>query len=91
MKVLANIKSAIKQIRVIERRTARNRKIKSQLNTAERRFEEALALGDLEDARERLKFAEKKYMQAAAKKIVHKAKASRKISRLTQRLNKASS
>ncbi|HZX21444.1 MAG TPA: 30S ribosomal protein S20, partial [Clostridia bacterium] len=36
-----------------------------------------------------LKFVEKKLYQAAAKGTIHKARASRKISRLAKRLNKA--
>ncbi len=87
--MLANIKSAIKKIKVINKKTARNRAIKSQLKTAVKRFEEALDLGNMEDAKAKLRFVEKKYKQAAAKNVIHKGKASRKISRLATRLNKA--
>ncbi|MBQ7606152.1 MAG: 30S ribosomal protein S20, partial [Firmicutes bacterium] len=40
-------------------------------------------------AKEKLQLAEKKLMQAAAKGTVHKNAASRKVSRLTKRFNKA--
>lgn len=78
-----------KRILVIAKKTARNRMIKSQLKTAIRRFEEALAAENFEEAKTRLRFVEKKLHQAAAKGTIHKAKASRKVSRLAQRLNKA--
>ncbi len=47
---MANIKSAKKRIRVIEKKTALNRARKSQLKTAIRRFEEAVAAGNREEA-----------------------------------------
>ncbi|MBM7614671.1 30S ribosomal protein S20 [Alkaliphilus hydrothermalis] len=86
---MANIKSAQKRIKVIAKKTARNRMIKSALKTAIRRFEEAVAAGNLEDAKAKLRFVEKKLHQAAAKGVIHKSKASRKVSRLAVRLNKA--
>lgn len=87
--LLANIKSAQKRILVTARQTARNRMIKSQLKTAIRRFEEALAAENYEEAKTRLRFVEKKLHQAAAKGTIHKANAARKVSRLTKKLNKA--
>jgi|CZCA01.1.fsa_nt_gi small subunit ribosomal protein S20 len=87
--MLANIKSAQKRILVTAKNTAANRMIKSQLKTAIRRFEEALESENYDEAKTRLKFVEKKLYQAAAKGTIHKARASRKISRLAKRLNKA--
>jgi len=86
---LANIKSAQKRILVIAKKTARNRMVKSQLKTAIRRFEEALAAENFEEAKTRLRLVEKKLHQAAAKGTIHKAKASRKVSRLAKSLNNA--
>ena len=43
----------------------------------------------METAKEKLALAEKKLMQAAAKGTIHKNAASRKVSRLTKRFNKA--
>lgn len=63
--------------------------VKSQLKTAIRRFEDALSLGNLEEAKALLKTVEKKLHQAAAKNVIHKSKASRKVSRLAQKINKA--
>ncbi len=86
---LANLKSAQKRISVTARKTEVNKKIKSQLKTAIRRFEDALESENYEDAKTRLKLVEKKLDQAAAKGTIHKANASRRVSRLTKKLNKA--
>ncbi len=85
---MANIKSAMKRIRVIRKKSARNKMIKSQLKTAVKRFEEALDQNQFDVAREKLQFVDKKLRQAAAKNVIHKNNASRKLSRLTKRLNK---
>jgi small subunit ribosomal protein S20 len=85
---LANIKSAMKRIRVIRKKTARNKMIKSQLKTAIKRFEEALNMDQFDVAKERLQYVDKKLKQAAAKNVIHKNNASRKLSRLAKRLQK---
>ena len=86
---MANIKSAKKRIRVIDKKTARNRKIKNHLKTVLRDFETAIAEGNKDAAKEKLILAEKKLMQAAAKGTIHKNTAARKVSRLTKKFNKA--
>lgn len=86
---MANIKSAKKRIRVIDKKTARNRRIKNHLKAALRNFDVALAEGNMEVAKEKLVLAEKELMQAAAKGTIHKNAASRKVSRLTKRFNNA--
>ena len=86
---MANIKSAKKRIRVIDKKTARNRRIKNHLKAVLKNFEAAMAEGNLEVAAEKLHLAEKKLMQAAAKGTIHKNAASRKVSRLAKRFNKA--
>mgnify|MGYP003486206981 FL=1 len=86
---MANIKSAKKRIRVIDKKTARNRRIKNHLKAVLKNFEAAMAEGNLEVAKEKLALAEKKLMQAAAKGTISKQSASRKVSRLTKRFNAA--
>ena len=86
---MANIKSAKKRIRVIDKKTARNRRIKNHLKAVLKDFEAALAEGNMETAGEKLKLAEKKLMQAASKGTIHKNTASRKVSRLTKQFNNA--
>ena len=86
---MANIKSAKKRIKVIDRRTARNRRVKDHVKSALRQFEDAMAAEDLEKAEATLKAAEKKLMQGAAKGSLNKHAASRKVSRLAKRFNAA--
>jgi len=86
---MANIKSAKKRILVINKKTARNRRVKGHLKAILKNFEVAMAAGDMEVAAEKLTLAEKRLMQAAAKGTIHKNTASRKVSRLTKRFNQA--
>ncbi len=86
---MANIKSAKKRIRVIDKKTARNKRVKEHVKTAIKEFEAAMAAEDLETAAEKLTLVEKKLMQAAAKGTLNKKAASRKVSRLTLRFNAA--
>lgn len=86
---MANIKSAKKRILVIQKKTARNRRVKAHLKAVIRNFDLALTGGNMEEAKEKLSLAEKKLMQAAAKHTIHKKAASRKVSRLYKRFNKA--
>ena len=84
---MANTTSAKKAVRKIERRTAVNRSRRSQMRTYVKKVEEALATGDASAAAEALHAAEPLIMRAAQKGIVHKNTASRKVSRLTVRVN----
>lgn len=86
---MANIKSAKKRISVIAKKTASNRRVKSHLKAIIKNFESALAAGDFVTAKEKLTLAEKRLMKAASKGTIHKNAASRKVSRLTTRFNKA--
>jgi small subunit ribosomal protein S20 len=84
---MANTPSAKKAVRKIERRTKVNKSRRSQMRTYVRKVEEALASGNREAAQAALHAAEPLLMRAAQKGIVHKNTASRKVSRLTHRLN----
>ena len=86
---MANIKSAKKRIRVIDKKTARNRRVKGHLKAVLKGFDAALEAGNMVEAKELLVKAEKKLNQAAAKNVIHKNAASRKASRLNKRFNKA--
>lgn len=85
---MANIKSAKKRIRVIERKTLRNKMIKSALKTQIKKFETAVANKNVEEAKEQLRLTYKALDMAASKKVIHKNVARRKKSRLTAKLNK---
>lgn len=87
--MVANTKSAKKRVLIIKKRTARNKARKSEIKTYIRKFENALADKKFDEARELLKIIDKKLKRAAHKNVIHKNKASRKISRLTRKLNSA--
>ncbi len=86
---MANIKSAKKRISVIDKKTARNKRVKNHIKEALKDFDKAIEAGDMTLAKEKLVLCEKKLMQAVAKGTLHKKTASRKVSRLNQRFNKA--
>lgn len=81
---MANIKSAKKRILVAEARTARNKAIKSEVKTAVKKVDAAVAAKDAENARALLKAAISTLNKAASKGVYHKNTASRKISRMTK-------
>lgn len=86
---LANIKSAIKRIRKTEKRTLRNRMVKTSVKTAIKKFEAALNSNNYEEAKALLSEASHIIDKAAAKGVLHKNNASRKKSRLAVKLNKS--
>jgi small subunit ribosomal protein S20 len=84
--LMANTKSAKKAIRKTAARTVVNRSRRSRMRTFIRKAEEAIATGDREKAGEALRAAQPEIMRASQKGIIHKNTASRKISRLAQRI-----
>lgn len=85
---MPNTKSAEKRIRQTEKRTARNRQVKSMVKTSIRRFEEALQTGDTESAKQKLLSATRQLDKAASKGVINKRTAARKKSQLTRTLNR---
>ena len=85
---MANTSSAKKAARKIVRRTVINRNRVGRVRTYVRKVEEALAAGDKATASAALKEAEPELMRAASKGVIHKNTASRKVSRLAQRVRK---
>lgn len=83
---MANTPSAKKATRKIAARTEVNKARRSRMRTFIRKVEEALASGDASAATAALKAAEPEIMRAVSKGIVHKNTASRKVSRLSQRV-----
>jgi small subunit ribosomal protein S20 len=84
---MANTKSAQKAVRQTIRRTAVNKSRRSEMRTYVAKVEDALASKDAKAAVEALGEAAPRLARAAQKGIVHKNAASRKISRLTKRVN----
>lgn len=83
---MANTSSAKKAIRKIARRTEVNASRRSRMRTYWRKVEEALAAGDAAAAAVALQLAESETMRAVSKGVLHKNTGSRKVSRLTQRV-----
>jgi small subunit ribosomal protein S20 len=83
---MANTTSAKKAVRKIARRTAVNKTRRSRVRTFIRKVEEAIASGDKAAAETALRAAQPELMRAATKGVVHKNTASRKVSRLAQRV-----
>ena len=83
---MANSLSAKKRVRQSERRTAVNRDRRSRIRTSIKKVEETIASGDKNAAQAALKDAQPEIMRGAAKGIIHKNTASRKISRLSARI-----
>ena len=85
---LANIKSAKKRISVIQKKTLRNKMIKSRVKTSIKKLDAAIASGDKAAAQAALVGATSELSKAASKGIYHKNTASRKISRMNKAVNK---
>jgi small subunit ribosomal protein S20 len=83
---MPNTASAKKRLRQNEKLRAHNRTMRSRMRTQIRRVREAVAAGDSETAQAEFRIAAKRLDQAASKNLIHKNKASRSKSRLSQLL-----
>ena len=83
---MANSPQAKKRVRQTERRTAVNKARRSRIRTYLRKVEEAIASGDQGAARAALQSAQPEIMRGASKGVMHKNTASRKVSRLNNRI-----
>jgi small subunit ribosomal protein S20 len=83
---MANTTSAKKALRKIARRTVANKIPRTRMRSLIRMVEEAIASGDKSAARAALRVAQPHIMKAASKGIVHRNTASRKVSRLSNRV-----
>jgi small subunit ribosomal protein S20 len=87
---LANTKSALKMIRVAERRRARNAPVRSMVKTMIKRARMDIDGGRIDEAQSDVRRAISALDKAANKGIIHKNNAARRKSRLMKRLAKAS-
>ena len=88
---MANIKSQIKRNRQNEKRRLRNKAVKSSLKTAIRKFNEATAAGDTENAATLMRDASRKLDKAVSKGVIHKNQAANRKSAITKRLQSLTS
>ena len=85
--IMPNIKSAKKRVKVIQTKTLQNKMYRSALKTEMKKYDAALASGDMAAAQAAYKVAVKKVDQAAAYGIIHKNAAAHKKSQFTKKLN----
>ena len=84
---MPNIKSAIKRVKVTEKKNLRNRMVKSAMKTQLKKFEAAVAANEA-DAKV-LSNTQGAVDKALAKGVIHKNAANRKKARLAKKLAKA--
>ncbi|MBT5433922.1 MAG: 30S ribosomal protein S20 [Alphaproteobacteria bacterium] len=85
---MANSMQAKKRVRQTARRTAINRNRVSRIRSYLRRVEEAITSGDKDAATLALRDAQPEIMRGAKSGLLHRNAASRKVSRLAQRVAK---
>ncbi|MBY0562292.1 30S ribosomal protein S20 [Hyphomicrobium sp.] len=83
---MANTSSAKKATRQMIRRTEVNKSRRTRVKSEVRTVEEAIASGDVAKAKAALAAAEPLLVRSAQKGVMHKRTASRKVSRLAQRV-----
>ena len=84
---MPNIKSAKKRVKVIKKKTLRNKEQKSILRTYIRKFKEAIS-SNSENVKETFDNAIKAIDKAVSKNILHRNTAARKKSKLAKMFNK---
>ena len=84
---MANIKSAKKRILVTQTKTAKNKAVRSEVKTAIKKVEAAVAANDKAVAEAAFKNASSVIESACSKGIYHKNNAARKVSRLAKLVN----
>lgn len=83
---MAQHKSAKKRIRQTKTKTEINRSRMSRIRTFTKKVEAAIASGKVKDAQAALKAAQPEIMRGVSKGVLSAGAASRKISRLSQRI-----
>lgn len=83
---MPNIKSAKKRVLVTEVKTLQNKMKRSEMKTAIKKFEQAVAEGNKEAANESFKLVVKKLDRAAARGLIHKNCAAHKKSQFAKAL-----
>ncbi len=82
---MANIKSQLKRIKTNEKRTERNKAVKSELRTWVRKFRDAADTGDAAAAQDALKAASTKLDKAVSKGVIHANQAANKKSAMAKK------
>ena len=88
---MPNIKSAEKRVSVSSAKKLQNQMVKSQMNTAIKKFNAAIAANDVELAEKLLSEAASKIDNAASKKVIHKNSANHKKAQIGKALHQLKS
>ena len=83
---MANIKSAMKRVKITRAQNLRNRMIISDLKTALKKFDKALESGDEAAISEMYTIAVSKVDKAVTKGVIHKNAANRKKAQFAKKL-----
>lgn len=86
---MPNIKSAIKRVDVINKKTNENRMIKSKVATLSKNIKTLVAEGKIEEAEQQLPEVIAYIDSAANKNVIHANCAARKVSNLQMLVNNA--
>ena len=84
---MPNIKSAEKRVSVSATKKLQNQMIRSQMQTALKKFNAAISNGDIELAKQLLPLASSKIDNAAVKNVIHKNAANRKKAQIAKALS----
>ncbi|SFL80962.1 small subunit ribosomal protein S20 [Gracilibacillus orientalis] len=84
---MANIKSAIKRVRVNEDHRQQNQTVKTDMRSHIKKVETLIANNDVENAKTALVTAVKKIDKAVQKGLIHQNNGDRQKSRLAQKVN----
>lgn len=84
---MPNIKSAAKRVKVSATKKLQNQMIRSQMQTAVKKFNAAISEGNVELAKTLLPLASSQIDEAAKKNVIHKNAANRKKSQIAKALS----
>lgn len=84
---MPNIKSAIKRVKVSEKKNLRNRIVKTKVKNVGKKFDAAIKAGDVNVAAESGRVVSGEVDKAASKGILHKNAANRKKAQIARKLN----
>ncbi|MCH5152339.1 MAG: 30S ribosomal protein S20 [Clostridiales bacterium] len=84
---MPNIKSAEKRVSVSATKKLQNQMVRSQMQTALKKFNAAISNGDIELAKTLLPLASSKIDNAAVKNVIHKNAANRKKAQIAKALS----
>jgi small subunit ribosomal protein S20 len=84
---LANHPSALKRIRQNEKRRARNRAVRTKVKTEIKKVMQAVEAHNVDEAQTILRRAQSMLHRSVSRGVFHRNMASRKISRLSRKVN----